>query len=300
MKSLVALAECGSIREASLICNLSPAAIHKHLKTLEDEFGVQIYKKSHGRLVITDSGQTLLPFIREILLSYGSAVTAMAELKGAKRGLVRVGAGPTFSSELLPTLLKQYSERFPKVDLYVETGDSGHLMSRLRSGGLDIAFDLASAALEDDALEQLALWDSQAGFISALDLVPAQSPLKALEDTPFILFQKGSPMGLIVQNYLDALNFRPNVVMRSDSSEAIKAMVRAGLGMTVLFLWNIENELPQSNFTVVQTEAPPLTARLALIRVKGTHLSNAVMEFVNMARKVGWKHLRPVKSPYGL
>jgi hypothetical protein len=51
---------------------------------------------------------------------------------------------------------------------------------------------------------------------------------------------------------------------------------------------------------VVETEAPPLTARLALIRVKGAHLSNAVMEFVDLARKVGWKHLRPVKAPHGL
>jgi DNA-binding transcriptional LysR family regulator len=39
MKSIVALAECGSIHEASALCHLSPAAIHKHLKTLESEFG---------------------------------------------------------------------------------------------------------------------------------------------------------------------------------------------------------------------------------------------------------------------
>ena len=299
MKSLVALAECGSIREASLACNLSPAAIHKHLKTLEYEFGVQIYKKRHGRLVVTEAGQNLLPFLREILLRYESAFTAMGEWKGAKRGLVRVGAGPTFSSDLLPALLKQFSDQFPKVDLFVETGDSSHLMSRLRSGALDVAFDLASVALEDTSLEQLALWESQAGFISAGDLAPKQCPLKELQAMPFILFQKGSPMGTIVQNYLDGLNLCPNVVMRSDSSEAIKAMIRAGLGMAVLFLWNVDADLQRSDFTIVQTDAPPLTARFALIRVRGTYLCNAVSEFVDLARKIGWKHLRPVKGPHG-
>src|SRR5579862_8263324 len=149
MKSLIALAESGSIREAGVQCNLSPAAIHKHLKTLEREFAVQIYKKQHGRLELTEAGQLLLPFLNDILLHYESAFTAVSDWKDARRGLVRVGAGPTFSSYLLP-LLKRFRRRFPKVDLFVETGDSSHLTSRIRSGALDLVFDLAAAALADD------------------------------------------------------------------------------------------------------------------------------------------------------
>ncbi len=299
MKSFVALAESGSIREASLLCNLSPAAIHKHLKTLESEFGVQIYKKSQGRLVVTEAGQTLLPFLREILLGYDSACTAMAEWKDGKQGLVRVGAGPTFSSDLLPALLKRFRRQFPRVDLFVETGASGHLMDRLRSGALDVAFDLASVALQDDSLQQVALWESQAGFVSSSTLAPQHCPLKELQAVPFILFQKSSPMGAIVQNYLDALNFCPNVVMRSDSAEAIKAMVRAGLGMSVLFLWNIDADPQKSQFTIVQTEAPPLMSRIALIRLKSSYTSNAVVKFIELARGTGWKHLRPAKPVHG-
>ena len=295
MKSFVALAECGSIHEASVLCHLSPAAIHKHLKTLESEFGSRLYKKGNGRLVLTEAGQILLPFFREILLGQESAFTALAEWKDAKRGLVRVGAGPTFSSDLLPALLKQFRRRFPKVNVFVETGDSSHLMGRLRSGHLDVAFDLGSAALEDDSLEQVALWESEAGFVGASAAAPHSCSLKTLQRMPFILFQKSSPMGVIVENYLDNLNFCPNVVMRSDSSEAIKSMVRAGLGMSVLFLWNIHADPHKARFTIVQTEAPPLMSRIALIRLKSTYISNAVMEFTSLARGTGWNYLRPVK-----
>jgi DNA-binding transcriptional LysR family regulator len=299
MKSLIALSECGSIREAGIRCNLCPAAIHKHLKTLESEFGVPIYRKGNGRLFLTEAGQVLLPFFREILLRYESAFTAVEEWKDAKRGLVRVGAGPTFSSYLLPTLLKQFRRRFPKVDVFIDTGDSDHLMSRIRSGALDLAFDLASAALEDDSLEQVAVWESQAGFVSALPKLPRYCQLKTLQSVPFILFQEDSPMGVIVRSYLNALNFRPNVVMRSDSSEAIKAMVRAGLGISVLFLWNIDVDLQKSRFAVIQTEAPLLVSRISLIRLKSAYTSHAVTEFVELARRVGWKHLRPVKPALG-
>ena len=296
MKSLIALAECGSIREAGVQCNLSPAAIHKHLKTLEREFAVQIYKKEHGRLDLTEAGQLLLPFLKDILLHYESAFTAVGEWKDARRGLVRVGAGPTFSSYLLPLLLKRFRRRFPKVDLFVETGDSSHLTSRIRSGALDLVFDLAAAALADDKLEQVAQWESQAGFISALPGVARYCRLNALQKVPFIMFQKGSRMEAIVQNYLDSLNFRPNVIMRSDSSEAIKAMVRAGLGISLLFLWNIDADLQRSRFHVIQTEAPPLVSRIALIRLRGSYVSKPVWEFLELARRIGWKHLRPVKA----
>lgn len=294
MKSFVALAKSGSIREASEQCHLSPAAIHKHLKSLESEFGSQLYKKNNGRLVLTESGQILLPFLREILLGQESAYTAVAEWKDAERGLVRIGAGPSFSSDLLPTLLKQFQERFPKVNIFVETGDSGHLMGRLRSGHLDVAFDLGSAALESESFEQIALWESQAGFVTASASMPRSCSLKHLQKAPFILFQKGSPMGNIVQNYLDGLNFCPNVMMRSDSAEAIKSMVRAGLGMSVLFLWNVDADLYKSRFTIVQTEAPPLMSRIALIRMKSGYMSNAVMEFTKLARGTRWKYLHPI------
>jgi DNA-binding transcriptional LysR family regulator len=299
MKSLIALSECGSIRDAGLRCNLCPAAIHKHLKTLESDFGVPIYVKRNGSLVLTEAGQILLPFLREILLRHESAFLAMEEWKDAKRGMVRVGAGPTFSSYLLPSLVKQFRRRFPKVDVFVETGDSAHLMDGIRSGTLDLAFDLASAALEDENLEQVAVWESQAGFVSALPKLPRYCQLKALQSVPFILFQEGSPMGVIVRNYLNALNFRPNVIMRSDSAEAIKSMVRAGLGISVLFLWNIDVDLQKSRFAVIQTEAPLLVSRISLIRLKGAYTSHAVTEFVGLARKVGSKHLRLVKPTLG-
>jgi len=75
-------------------------------------------------------------------------------------------------------------------------------------------------------------------------------------------------------------------------------MVRNGLGISVLFLWNIEVESQKSRFVVIQTEAPPLVSRISLIRRKNTFTSHAVTEFVELARTAEWKHLRPVTSPF--
>jgi DNA-binding transcriptional LysR family regulator len=294
MKSLIALSECGSIHEASARCNLSPAAVHKHLKILESEFGIRLYTRKQGRLALTDAGLILIPLFRDIVLRCGAAQAALEDWKGARRGLVRIGAGPAFSSYLLPPLVRRFRRRFPKIDVFVETGDSGHLIHQLKTGALDLAFDLAIAAAQDETLQQLAAWESEAGFISAASGLPRHCELKALQNEPFILFPKNSPMGSLVQNHLSALDFVPNAVMCSDSAEAIKAMVLAGMGISLLFLWNVDLDSQKSRFSVIQTEKPPLISRIALIRLRGGYTPQAVGEFVTLARGVSAKHFRPV------
>src|ERR1700722_4654464 len=155
LKSLVALDQHGSIREAAKFCNISPAAVHKHLKTLQNEFGVRLYEKQNGRLHLTEAGRVALPYARDILLHRDAAFAALEEWKGGGKGSVRVGAGPTFSSGMLPGLGKRFRRRFPQVDVYVETGDSNHLISRLQAGALDLIFDLASPDLENERLERV-------------------------------------------------------------------------------------------------------------------------------------------------
>lgn len=295
LKSMAALDESGSIREAAKRCNISPAAIHKHLKTLERELDVRLYEKREGRLRLTEAGRVALPFAKEILLRHDGAFAAIAEWKDGGSGIVRVGAGPSFSSYLLPAIVKRFRRRFPRVDVYVETGDSSHLMSHIRSGALDLAFDLAAAALEDNNLEQVAQWEAHTGFICSKRELPALCRLKTLEKKPFILFRKGDLMESVIQNYLRLLNFRPSVVMRSDSAEAIKAMIRVGLGISVLFLWNIDCD--PSGLSVLSTDAPPLSLRMALIRLKSGYRSKVVSEFIQLAGQVNWKNLHPIKPP---
>ncbi|MCU1257501.1 MAG: LysR family transcriptional regulator [Bryobacterales bacterium] len=294
MGSLIALNEHGSIREAAKACNISPAAVHKHLKTLESELGVKLYEKQAGRLGLTEAGKIALPFAKEMLLHHDAAFTAITEWKDGGRGAVRVGAGPSFSSYVVPPLIKRFRRRFPQVDVYVETGDSNHLMSRLKSGSLDLVFDLSAAALHDRDLEQVAQWEAQTGFVSARPDVPSHCRLVALRNVPFILFGKGTIMASVVQNYFDSLNFCPTVVMRSDSSEAIKAMIRTGLGISVLFLWNLDSDPRSSMLSLVRTGAPPLSLRMGLIRLKASYTPRAVLEFVELAARVTTKNLRLV------
>jgi len=293
MRSLATLAECGSIQETALRCNLSPPAVHKHLKTIEDEFGVRVYTRGANKLEITDAGRLLLSFTREILRQHAAAAIALSEWKDGRRGVVRVGAGPSFSSYLLPPLVKRYRRRFPEIEVFVETATGDHLLERMNSGHLDLVFDLASQAEAEPGFDLLASWESPLGFICGRLEVPARCRLRELEKCPFILYQRGSRVESLVSTYFVRLGFRPRVVMRSDSAEAIKAMLRAGLGLSVLMLWNINPDLRSGALWVIRTDAPPLISQMALIKPKSTYATRAVQEFIALAKRMTWKNLHP-------
>jgi len=116
-----------------------------------------------------------------------------------------------------------------------------------------------------------------------------------LGDMPFILYQRGSRVETIVSAYFDHLNFRPKVVMRSDSAEAIKAMIRSGLGISVLFVWNLNSE-PRNSFSVIHTDAPPLLSHMALLKLSSRYTPRPVEEFIELARGMSWKNLHPASG----
>src|SRR5260370_29488918 len=139
LRSLVALADLGGIARVAEKLHLSPPAIHKQLKLLEAELGVQLYEKLGRRLRLTQAAEILLPYSRDLIAEHDAVIAAIGEWRGLKRGIVRVGAGPASSVYLLPELLRKYRRAFPKVDLFVETGDRLALVEKFTTGSLDLA-----------------------------------------------------------------------------------------------------------------------------------------------------------------
>jgi len=79
--------------------------------------------------------------------------------------------------------------------------------------------------------------------------------------------------------------------MRSDNAETIKAAIRAGLGVSVLFLWNVTADLHQRNYTVVRSNAPPLAANMSLVRLRDAYAAQPVLDFAAMAQRMTWRNL---------
>jgi DNA-binding transcriptional LysR family regulator len=284
LQSLIALAQTGSLAAVAQKLHLSPAAIHKHFRALESHLGVRLYERCGRHLKMTRAAELLLPYCCEILAQHDAALAALEEWKGLKRGVVRIGAGPTLSSYLLPALLRKFRRGFPDVDLYIETGNSAALIEGLGSGRFDLALLVSSHSPEASNLKVEASWDVEYVLVSNLRSAPRHCPIAALAPFPFILYSKGSRIENLIERYFAAIDFRPNVIMTFDNGEAIKAMIRTGLGIAMLPMWIVDSDLKRGSLSLIRQREPRLFSKVELTSRRSNYVPSAVQAFVQLAR----------------
>jgi DNA-binding transcriptional LysR family regulator len=290
MRSLLSLAETGSISLTGEQLHLSAAAIHKQLKILESELGVRLYEKVGGRLQLTQPAEILVPYIRDLLVQYDSALAALQEWKGLARGVVRIGTGP--SSYVLPAILRKFRRANPGIEVLVETGNTPVLLDDLQKGSLDLAFVVSADLTEarDFCVENH--WDFELVLVSHMRQPPRHPRLADLKSLRFILFRKGSRMQDPIDRYFAANGFDPNIIMRFDNAEFIRSMVRTGLGVSMLPLWVVDADVKAGRLSIIHQAEPPLYSKVALIRRKSSYVPRPVEAFIASVRSLDPKTLR--------
>lgn len=298
LRSLVALAELGSISLAAEHLHLSPPAIHKQLKTLERELGVTLYEKVGRQLQLTQAAEVLLPYLKDLLGQYGSALAALEEWKGMKRDVVRIGTGP--SAYVLPAILKKFRRAYPGVEVLVETGNTPVLLEGLNRGTLDLALVVSADLVEKQAYCVEMSWEFELVMVSHQRQPPVHPKRADLKHLRFILFRKGSRMQEPIDRFFAAQGFDPNVLMRFDNSEFIRSMVRAGMGVAMLPLWVIHRDVKERHLSILAPASQPVLSKIALVRRKAVFIPQPVQAFIATARALERQDLRLLtRTPAG-
>jgi DNA-binding transcriptional LysR family regulator len=292
LRSLLHLSESGSLRETAAALHLSPAAVHKQLRALGSELGFLLYEKVGQRLKLTQGAEFVVPYLRSVLAQHDAAVAAAGEWKGLRRGLVRIGAGPTIASYLLPPLLKRFRRHRAGVELVVDTGNSGALLAGLSRGDLDMALLVAPPGADDPDVKVNLDWEFEIVLVANLRQAPRRCSIRDLSGLPFILFKKGSRIEEFIDRYFAATGFQPRVVMRLDNADAIKAMVRAGLGISMLPYWTVAADVNRKSLHLVHQDEKALVSRILLVSRKTGYVSQPAEAFIQLAQSFDFPKLR--------
>jgi DNA-binding transcriptional LysR family regulator len=212
------------------------------------------------------------------------------ELKGLRRGAVRLSGGLSISKYLLPPLLKRFRQRYPQIDLQVESGNIPAVVEDLRKGTVDLAFMASGDVLTTipDMVVEVS-WKYEFVVVSNHHVPRGKCSLVDLQNEPFILYPRGF---LLLERYLERLGFTPRVIMRFDSADAIKAMVQHGLGMSILPIWTVNDVLRRGSVHRVELREPALFTDVVLVRRQASYVPKAVRAFIDLARQAGFGRVR--------
>lgn len=283
--TLTAVAETASLAGAADRLHLTPAAVHKQMKQFEYLLGVPLYQRSGRGIRLSAAGAIFLPYAQSALAQVEAGKQAVEEWRGLRSGLVRVGTGPTLGSHWLPGLLKSFRIDYPGVMVTVATGSSEELLANARQGRTDLALLVASSDETEPGFEVLHHWESRLVFVAGDPRLPAHGSLNRLGRHPFIGFRKGSRLDGAIERFFARFGLQPNTIMRFDNADGICAILRTGLGYSLLPVWTLREDLAAGRLRVLRVKVRPPTLKVELVRYAEMPLSPAALAFAGLARR---------------
>lgn len=216
----IAVAESGSIRAGAKARAASPPALTKSIRLLEAELHVPLLTRTTRGVVVSRYGHAFLVRARLIANEAGKASEEMAQMLGARNGLLRVGASGGPVHVLLPAVLKRFHAQYPQVEVSVEGGVYAAHSAKLRSGAMDMAVvPIAEEGIERDlACEPLYRNDSVVMAHPEHALRHARS-LRELSSARWMLTGQGmqGPGAAILDAFREHHLPVPRVALRCDS-----------------------------------------------------------------------------------
>jgi DNA-binding transcriptional LysR family regulator len=254
---------------------------------LEDEVGLPLFTRTPRRVILTEAGEYLLERARKILREHDSALAEIAEVAGAEYGRLRIGsASGTFAMSQLPGIMAKLREKFPNAELTVASGTSQNLVDKMMHGELDTAFvslpvdnlNVSTESLFSDEIVAIAHPKhplAKEKYISAATLAGEK----------LILGERGGNTRRMIDEFFQAANVRPNIVMQLSRQEAITKMVEEGLGVGMAGAKSVAREIRDGKLTSWLIEGAEIKWELGLARLRGGHFSPIGKEFVRLCKE---------------
>lgn len=146
LEGFSAIARFGSLKAACAVLNLSPPALSKTLKDLEDILGTQLMTRDRGGTRMTPEGALFLDFTNQSLAALRRGVDSIATPQAQGAEPLRVGALPSVAARLMPEAVVRFRGAAPNTRLTLLDGARGALTEALRAGALDLVVGRLGAA----------------------------------------------------------------------------------------------------------------------------------------------------------
>ncbi|WP_127115812.1 LysR substrate-binding domain-containing protein [Shimia sediminis] len=182
LQILVAVAEHGNILSAARELNISQPAATNTIKHLEDDFGVELFRRTNRGVVPTVFGDVLIRNVKLLFARLSTTMGEIEDLKDGGAGRVVVGTLPAASSLLLPQAIKSTLEQRPNVTVKVIEGNNEVLLPSLKAGELDMIVGRLPEMNYSDELEQINLFEEEVIAIVKNDHPLAGKPDIELEE----------------------------------------------------------------------------------------------------------------------
>lgn len=238
LRYFITVAEELHFSRAAERLQIAQPPLSQQIRSLEEELGVQLFKRTKRRVQLTDAGQIFLEEVRRALTQVDQAVRAAQRASRGEIGRLAVGVNGSATHSFLPKIFRVFRERFPCVELVLHELASHQQVQGISDNRIDVGF-LWLPNVDDSALSFMSIWREP--LVVALpethplaDL--SEIPLPALIGEPFVLPPRQLGPGFYSQiiTLCQQAGFNPKVVQEAMLMQTIVSLVAGGVGVALV------------------------------------------------------------------
>ena len=287
LRAFSILARTGSFTSTAQVLHLSQSAISHSMKALEQEIGCRLLDRMGKTVVLTQAGEQLLGHTEKILAEMEAARSGLGYLGKWGSSRLRIGASTTACQHVLPAVLREFKESFPQCAISIEPGDTPEMIGALRQHRIDLAVNLEPR--REEALEFRPLFTDELVFITSPLHPWARAGRVTRSEIPaqhYILYGKGSYTFQMIEDYFRADQIVLHSQLDLGNMEAIKELVKLGLGISILAPWSARKELEGKSLFALPLGKRKLKRRWGVLHWRGRRLSLAEETFIGLCEDV--------------
>jgi DNA-binding transcriptional LysR family regulator len=258
---------------------LTQPAVSMQVRQLEEALGVTLFEQLGKRIHLTETGQEVLAYARNITQQLDEMETVLNRIKGLSGGRLRISVATT-ANYFIPTLLGTFSRSYPEVTISLDVTNRETLLRQLTENAIDLAImGQPPAELDVEAdmfMENPLVIVAPPGHALAKQ---KKIPLTRLQDEVFLVREPGSGTRIAMERFFAKHDVHIKTGMEVGSNEAIKQSVQAGLGLGLLSQVTIEQELALKRLVVLDVKDFPIMRHWYIVHRRGKRLSAAAEAF---------------------
>ncbi len=278
LQAFVAVAKTGSFSLAAEQLFLTQPAVSKRIASLEEELAAKLFERLGKGVLLTEAGRALLPKARHILQEMDDSRRLITDLSSEVSGVLQLATSHHIGLHRLPSILQDYSRRYPQVKFDLSFLDSETGCEAVAAGDLEMAVvTLPQIPIAKLLLQKI--WDDPLAI-----MVHKEHPLADMKDNyaeliryPAILPETGTVTRRLIEKPFQALDITLQIGVETNYLETIRMLVSVGLGWSVLPLSMLHADLLAINLPGLH-----FNRQLGIVTHSQRSLSRAAWSFCAM------------------
>ena len=286
LKAFQAVANNGSVTRAAQLLHVSQPAVSKHLKKLEEDYGIKLFERNAGAAELTDAGSFLLRHANAIFVHLDEARKELKSPKSLKKSdPLKIAGSYAASALLLPSLLVNFKNKHRDTSIILRTGTTREVKSMLLNSTVEIALlnelpvnpEFASEPFRKEKLVVFAAPNHPLARKKRLTL-------SDLRQAALVTTGMASAVDKML-NHLVQEGLGAKIAIQCGSPASVKIVVKNKIGLGILFQDMLIQEIKNKLFKVLEIPGLALTVQSYIVYYKDRPLSPPAKDFLALLRK---------------